>query len=112
VSTSQTPAAANGIANVTASRISCDGPGKRFFRQTRIPSTIVPRRKSRYLRREEGARPEIEGGRLDVPREEPLKRELADFVAAILERRPPQVTGQDGRRALALAQLITERMRG
>ena len=42
--------------------------------------------------------------------EEPLKRELADFVAAIVERRAPLVTGEAGRRALALAQAITDKM--
>jgi predicted dehydrogenase len=103
------------IANVTASRISRDRTRKiRFFQPDAYLSIDYAAQEVEMyrLRREEGARPEIEGGRLDVPREEPLKRELADFVAAILERRAPQVTGQDGRRALALAQLITERMRG
>ena len=51
-----------------------------------------------------GALPSIEGGEVDVANEEPLKRELADFVDAVRDRRPPVVTGEDGRRALALAQ--------
>ena len=42
--------------------------------------------------------------------EEPLKLELADFVDAVTAHRPPIVTGEDGRRALALAQRITDRM--
>jgi predicted dehydrogenase len=42
--------------------------------------------------------------------EEPLKRELEDFVDAVVSRRPPLVTGEQGRRALALAQQITDRM--
>jgi predicted dehydrogenase len=33
-----------------------------------------------------------------------------DFVTAIRTGRPPAVTGDDGRRALALAQAITEKM--
>jgi predicted dehydrogenase len=45
-----------------------------------------------------------------VANEEPLKRELQDFVDAVRDRRPPKVTGEDGRRALALAEQITERM--
>jgi predicted dehydrogenase len=45
-----------------------------------------------------------------VEQEEPLKRELADFVDAIITGRAPQVTGEDGRRALALAQQIADRM--
>jgi len=57
-----------------------------------------------------GVRPAIEGGKLEVPREEPLVRELADFLGAVREGRPPLVTGQDGRRALDLAERITQRM--
>jgi predicted dehydrogenase len=45
-----------------------------------------------------------------VTNEEPLKRELADFVDAIRSGRQPGVTGDDGRRALQLAQQITEQM--
>ena len=47
--------------------------------------------------------PSIEGGEITVPNEEPLKLELADFVAAIVSRRAPRVPGEAGRRALALA---------
>ena len=42
--------------------------------------------------------------------EEPLKRELADFVDAVRVARAPLVTGDDGRRALELAQQITDKM--
>ena len=55
--------------------------------------------------------PAIEGGKLDIEKEEPLKRELADFVAAVRERRSPAVSGEDGLRALKLAQWITEAMK-
>ena len=47
--------------------------------------------------------PAIEGGEVPVESEEPLKRELADFVDAVRRAAPPLVTGEDGRRALALA---------
>jgi predicted dehydrogenase len=57
-----------------------------------------------------GPAPTIEGGEMTVPNEEPLKRELADFVDAVRSKRPPLVTGDQGRRALALAQRITEAM--
>jgi predicted dehydrogenase len=63
----------------------------------------------RLLRRE-GQRPEIQGGKLPVTREEPLKRELTDFVRAVREKRKPVVTGEDGRRALVLAQAIADKM--
>ena len=54
--------------------------------------------------------PSIEGGDVEVVNEEPLKRELVDFVEAIGSGRAPLVTGEDGRRALALAQQITDRI--
>jgi predicted dehydrogenase len=57
-----------------------------------------------------GQMPAIEGGKLDLAREEPLKRELQDFVDAIREGRPPLVTGAQGRAALALAERVVERM--
>jgi predicted dehydrogenase len=62
------------------------------------------------VRRVDGERPQIQGGQLPVAREEPLKRELLDFIAAVRGERRPLVTGEDGRRALALAQQIAERM--
>ena len=52
----------------------------------------------------------IDGGEVAVRNEEPLKRELEDFVEAITMKRPPMVTGADGRRALALAQRIADRI--
>jgi predicted dehydrogenase len=45
-----------------------------------------------------------------VAREEPLKREIEDFVAAVRDKRAPLVSGEDGRRALALAQAIADKM--
>jgi hypothetical protein len=35
---------------------------------------------------------------------------LADFVDAVVSRRAPTVTGEEGRRALALATRIVEKM--
>jgi predicted dehydrogenase len=54
--------------------------------------------------------PSIAGGEVAVVNEEPLARELADFADAVVSKRAPAVTGADGRRALALAQQITDRM--
>jgi len=105
---------ANGcIANLTASRISREPTRKiRFFQ----PSTYVS---IDYKAQEvevwglvpqaEGL-PRIGGGKLDVLRDEPLRRELADFVAAVRDRRPPGVPGERGRDALALATQIVAHM--
>jgi predicted dehydrogenase len=57
-----------------------------------------------------GERPVIQGGKLPVTNEEPLRRELEDFVRAVREKRAPGVTGRDGREALALATRVAERM--
>lgn len=42
--------------------------------------------------------------RINLRREEPLKRELVDFIRAVEERRPPLVGGEDGLMALKIAQ--------
>jgi predicted dehydrogenase len=101
------------IANVTASRISKERVRKiRFFQPDAYVSIDYAEQEVEgyRLKRREGQRPEIQGGKLPVAREEPLKRELADFVAAVRDQRPPLVTGEDGRRALALAQAIADKM--
>jgi predicted dehydrogenase len=105
---------ANGcIANLTASRISRDRVRKiRFFQPSAYLSIDYAAQKVEMYRVEKGSgpQPSIQGGNVDVAGEEPLKRELADFVDAVVSRRPPMVTGEDGRRALAVAQQITDRM--
>jgi len=102
---------ANGcIANVTASRISRDRVRKiRFFQPMAYLSIDYAAQKVEMwkLVRGQGAMPSIEGGEVDVPGDEPLKRELADFVDAAASKRAPKVDGAQGRRALALATEIT-----
>ena len=101
------------IANVTASRISKERVRKiRFFQPDAYVSIDYAEQEVEgyRLKRREGQRPEIQGGKLPVTREEPLKRELTDFIQAVRDKRRPLVSGEDGRRALALAQAIAERM--
>jgi predicted dehydrogenase len=111
---------ANGcIVNLTASRISRDRVRKiRFFQPSTYVSIDYATQKVEVYRLVKGAglldgaqgRPSIEGGETAVTNEEPLKRELVDFVEAIAQRRAPVVTGEAGRRALALAQQIVDKM--
>ena len=54
------------------------------------------------------ARWAIDGAARDRKDLEPLKRELADFVAAVRGKRAPGVTGADGLRAITLAQRVTD----
>jgi predicted dehydrogenase len=101
------------IANITASRISRDRIRKiRIFQRDAYLSVDYAAQEVERWRlvKNNGAMPAIDGGKLDVAREEPLKRELADFVAAVREKRRPAVTGEDGLRAIELAQRITDEM--
>jgi predicted dehydrogenase len=101
------------IANLTASRISRDRVRKiRFFQPSTYVSIDYATQKVEVWRVTKGSGPKasIAGGELDVANEEPLRCELADFVDAVVSRRAPAVTGADGRRALALAQQITDTM--
>ena len=121
---------ANGcIANLTASRISRDRVRKiRFFQPSAYVSIDYAAQKVERYRLVKAARPfdsaqggpfdvaqgrpmpTIEGGDVEVANEEPLQRELADFVEAVRSNRAPRVDGAQGRRALALAQQITDKM--
>jgi len=106
---------ANGcIANLTASRISRDRVRKiRFFQPAAYLSIDYAAQKVEMYRLDVGGGPQptISGGDLAVESEEPLKRELTDFVDAVRSRRAPVVTGEQGRRALEVAQQITDRIR-
>ena len=102
------------IANVTASRISRDRVRKiRFFQPDAYISIDYAAQEAEgwRLSRRDGQRPQIQGGPIPVQSDEPLRRELADFVAAIRDRRAPLVDGQAGRRALALATEVAEKMK-
>ena len=105
---------ANGcIVNLTASRISRERVRKiRFFQPSTYVSIDYATQKVEVYRlvKGSGPAPSIDGGEIAVPNQEPLQLELADFVAAIVDRRAPRVTGEAGRRALGLAQQITDKI--
>jgi predicted dehydrogenase len=103
------------VANVTASRISRDRVRKvRFFQHDSYVSVDYAAQEVEVYRLAPGkagdVRPVILGGKLEVENEEPLKRELADFVDAVNTRREPGVPGHAGREALALATRVAEAM--
>ena len=103
------------IANVTASRISKERVRKiRFFQPDAYLSIDYAAQEVEGWRlvRREGARPAIEGGPLPVARDEPLRRELADFINAVRTKTAPLVDGDAGRRALALATRVADTMSG
>ena len=101
------------IANLTASRISRDRVRKiRFFQPSAYLSIDYAAQKVEVWRlvKGGGAGPSIQGRELPVSNEEPLQRELADFIDAVVSGRAPLVPGTEGRRALQLATEITDRM--
>lgn len=99
------------IANVTASRISRDRVRKaRFFQPDSYVSIDYAEQEveAYQLVTKNGGRPAIQGGRVEIVGDEPLRLELVDFVEAVRASRQPTVTGCDGRAALALATQVTE----
>jgi len=102
------------IANLTASRISRDQIRKiRFFQRERYVSIDSAAREVEMYQvvPQPAGLPKIDGGKLTVEANEPLKSELEDFVAAVRDKRAPAVSGEQGRAALALAVRIVELMR-
>lgn len=93
------------IANLTASRISRERVRKaRFFQRSAYVSIDYAAQEVELFRLEgQEGRSSLEGGSVDVAREEPLRLELEDFVRAVRTHTPPLVTGAAGRAALDLA---------
>jgi predicted dehydrogenase len=111
------------VANVTASRISRDRIRKvRFFQhdsyvsidyaaqEVEVYRLVGPPEGGPHAGGTHTGRPVIQGGKLNVVNDEPLRRELVDFVEAVQQRRDPGVTGRAGRDALELATKIAEKM--
>lgn len=100
------------IVNLTASRVSAEKVRKfRVFAPQIYVSVDFSAREAQVYRLVQGSGgPDIRVERTVAPDQEPLARQLAAFVRAVRERSRPVVSGADGRRALALAQLILERM--
>lgn len=98
------------VANLTASRVSADKVRKlRVFAPALSLSVDMQSQSIRAFRlsRETGS-PEIVPVTVAVERDEPLVREIADFVRCVRERAEPLVSGEVGRDALALAVGVQE----
>jgi predicted dehydrogenase len=100
---------ANGaVANLTASRVS---PTRlrslRLFEDHAYFSLDSLTQELTLARREEpeieGTRPSIRTEKIRIERQDVLHAELSSFVAAVRTGSPPEVTGQDGRQAMAIA---------
>ena len=108
--------ASGAVANITSSRVGTEKIRKmRFFQPhdyinvdyvTRFASisSLAPPSAT-------GSWPGVHIQHLDVQDVEPLRAEIESFLAATRAAAPPLVTGEDGRRALALALRLLERIR-
>jgi len=113
-----------GVANLTASRVSMERKRKiRFFQRSGYISLDLAAGVGEFLRLRPGivfepgvplAAPSLEAVIERIPLQgdgrEPLRCELESFVDAVAGRAPVAVSGQDGRRALAVALEIVERI--
>lgn len=102
------------VANITASRIGTEKIRKTRFYQTN--SYVVLDYATKFASvtslNPEAAHPllGISIDRLEINDVEPLRAEITAFLNAIENDLPPPVTGEDGRRALALAVGVLERI--
>jgi predicted dehydrogenase len=100
------------IANVTASRVSLEKVRKFrvFAPRTYVSADFTAREAQIYRLETQGGVPRIETTREGNPDQEPLRLQIEAFAGAVRGRSQPVVSGEDGRRALALALAILERM--
>ena len=99
------------VANVTASRVSGTRMRKiRLFQADCYLGIDYQAKNVQIIKRTVGAdgKAEIGGDMLEIREGDALAAELAAFVKACRERGKPEVTGEDGRKALALAHRILE----
>lgn len=102
------------VANITASRVSQEKVRKLrvFERDCYVSLDYQNQEAIRYrILPSDGQRPNIERKELSFVTEEPLKRELRDFLESVAEGRAPRVTGTDGTLALELALRIVQAMK-
>ncbi|HOV33677.1 MAG TPA: Gfo/Idh/MocA family oxidoreductase [Candidatus Hydrogenedens sp.] len=106
------------VANLTASRVSMDRLRKiRIFSEREYVSTDYSSQSLLIYRKKPGKIPPdsnpmefIEITPIQVSNEEPLKAELRSFVASVKNGIPPEVSGEDGLKALELSTQIVEQI--
>ena len=98
------------VANITSSRISPERMRKiRVFQEDAYLSLDYQNQSGEIYRRALGR---ITRDKVDIEREEPLKRELTSFVECATTGREPRVSGFQATAALELAVKITELIAG
>lgn len=102
------------IANITASRISAKTMQKiRFFGPEGYHSVDCQKREILSLSKiiDSDGKQQIVQNHVDVVSHDPLEEEIRSFVNAVLTRTRPLASGEDGRRSLALAIEILDKMK-
>ncbi len=103
------------VVNLTASRVSGKRTRRiRFFQRDAYVAVDYDLGTVQVLRRipsPGGGAAEIVGEETSVGPTDALRAELESFVACVRTRRPPEVSGIDGRKALRVALRILKRMR-
>jgi predicted dehydrogenase len=97
------------VADITASRISEEK--KRFLRvfdEDKVFTADYQMQKATLSRRSGNAGPEMVSKDISTDRRDTLNEEIRAFVRSVQTGARPLVTGIEGRRALALARMITE----
>jgi predicted dehydrogenase len=103
------------VANLTASRVSARRTRKiRFFQPDAYVSVDYDAGKVQVFRRttgSEGLPPQIVGDERAVGQGDALRTELEAFVESVRTRKPPEVGGDEGKKALQVALRIIRTMR-
>ena len=103
------------VANMTASRVSVKKTRKiRFFQRDAYVSVDYEAGKAQIFRRVSGSdegSPEIVGDEIAVGQSDALLSELEAFVESVRTRKPPEVGGAEGKKALQVALRILRKMR-
>ncbi|MDQ6894797.1 MAG: Gfo/Idh/MocA family oxidoreductase [Acidobacteriota bacterium] len=98
------------VADLTASRVSVDTVRELHIFAPALSLAVDMRAQSirAFHLSREGGDPVIVPAAVPVEREEPLVREMADFVRAVRDRAAPLVSGEIGRDALVLATRVQD----
>ena len=102
------------VANITASRVTGKTMQKiRFFGLEGYHAVDYEKRELISLSKRAGADGKIEiyGNPVEIKLRDPLEEEIRAFLDSVISRKPPPVSGKDGRDALELALLIAEKAR-
>jgi predicted dehydrogenase len=102
------------IANVTASRISVKTMQKlRFFGPEGYHAVDTRKREILSLAKVVGAdgKQQIIQNNIDISDHDPLEEEVRSFIGCVEKRSTPVVSGEEGRKSLALAEEILKKMK-